>query len=107
MDSMSTALETTWIRTARVGAIGLALTILLLTLVLIGLSVGALARFLLPGPDPMSLPATAGFGIAGSLVGGVGRHFTGLGMLPGYVLSVGGAMVLIWFFKRRGAKPVA
>ncbi len=44
--------------------------LLLLTLVLVGLSVGALARFLLPGPDPMSLPATAGFGIAGSLVGG-------------------------------------
>ncbi len=89
-------------------AFGLAgLTILLLTLALIGLAIGALARFLLPGPDPMSLPSTAGFGIAGSLIGGLAGHFTGLGMLPGYVLSVGGAMGLIWFFKRRGAKPVA
>ena len=49
-----------------VGAISV---IFLLTLVLVGLSVEALARFLLPGPDPMSLPATAGYGIAGSLVG--------------------------------------
>jgi hypothetical protein len=54
----------------------------------------------------MSLPATAGFGIAGSLIGGLAGHFTGLGMLPGYVLSVGGAMGLIWFFKRRGSRPV-
>jgi uncharacterized membrane protein YeaQ/YmgE (transglycosylase-associated protein family) len=83
------------------GAVGV---LLLLTFVLIGLSVGALARFLLPGPDPMSLPATAGFGIAGSLVGGIiGR--LGAGALPGYVLSVGGAMLLIWFFKRRGQRP--
>ena len=81
-----------------VGAVGV---IFLLTLVLVGLSVGALARFLLPGPDPMSLPATAGFGIAGSLVGGVLGRF-GAGVVPGYVLSVGGAMLLIWFFTRRG-----
>ena len=80
------------------GAIGV---IFLLTLVLVGLSVGALARFILPGPDPMSLPATAGYGIAGSLVGGLlGR--LGAGVIPGYVLSVGGAMLLIWFFTRRG-----
>lgn len=80
------------------GAVGV---VGLLVFILIGLSVGALARFLLPGPDPMSLPATAGYGIAGSLVGGLlGRM--GAGALPGYVLSVGGAMLLIWFFTRRG-----
>jgi len=94
MDSMSTGTAIA----LSVGAIGV---IFLLTLVLVGLSVGALARFLLPGPDPMSLPATAGFGIAGSLAGGViGR--LGAGIVPGYVLSVGGAMLLIWFFTRRG-----
>ena len=83
------------------GAIGV---MFLITLVLVGLSVGALARFLLPGPDPMSLPATAGYGIAGSLVGGLlGR--LGAGLIPGYVLSVGGAMLLIWFFTRRRRKP--
>ena len=64
MDSMSTGTAIA----LSVGAVGV---IFLLTLVLVGLSVGALARFLLPGPDPMSLPATAGYGIAGSLVGGV------------------------------------
>lgn len=98
MDSTSTGAS----MALGLGAVGI---LLLLTFVLIGLSVGALARFLLPGPDPMSLPATAGFGIAGSLVGGIlGR--LGAGALPGYVLSVGGAMLLIWFFKRRGRTPV-
>jgi uncharacterized membrane protein YeaQ/YmgE (transglycosylase-associated protein family) len=88
-------------------ALGVAgLAIFLLILALIGLAVGALARFLLPGPDPMSLPSTAGFGIAGSIVGGLVGRLINLGVVPGYVLSVGGAMLLIWFFKRRGAKPV-
>src|SRR5947199_157719 len=36
-----------------------------------GLIVGGLARLALPGPDPMSLPATAGIGIAGSFIGGL------------------------------------
>ena len=89
-------------------ALGVAgLAIFLLILALIGLAVGALARFLLPGPDPMSLPSTAGFGIAGSIVGGMVGRLINLGVVPGYVLSVGGAMLLIWFFKRRGSKPIA
>jgi uncharacterized membrane protein YeaQ/YmgE (transglycosylase-associated protein family) len=87
--------------------VGAGLLIFFLIIALIGLAVGALARFLLPGPDPMSLPATAGFGIAGSMVGGVIGRLAHLGALPGYVLSVGGAMLLIWFFKRRGATPAA
>jgi len=37
------------------------LLVYLLVLVLVGLVVGALARLALPGPDPMSIPATIGF----------------------------------------------
>ena len=87
--------------------VGAGLVIFLIILAAIGLLTGALARFLLPGPDPMSLPATAGFGIAGSLVGGFVGRLTHIGPIPSYVLSVGGAMLLIWFFKRRGAGPAA
>ena len=36
-----------------------------------GLVTGALARWLLPGPDPMSWPKTILYGIGGSLLGGV------------------------------------
>ena len=85
--------------------LGAGLVIFLLILAVIGLVTGALARFLLPGPDPMSLPATAGFGIAGSILGGLVGRLTHWGAVPSYVLSVGGAMFLIWFFKRRKAAP--
>lgn len=43
----------------------------LLGWMIFGLIVGALARFLKPGPDPMGLIATMLLGIAGSVVGGV------------------------------------
>ena len=36
-----------------------------------GVVVGALARLAVPGPDPMSIWATATLGIAGSLLGGI------------------------------------
>ena len=35
-----------------------------------GLIVGGLARFVVPGPDPMGCLATIALGVAGSLVGG-------------------------------------
>src|SRR4051812_50181881 len=43
----------------------------LILLALSGLIVGALARLALPGPDPMSIPATIGIGLAGSFVAGL------------------------------------
>src|SRR5205085_8463110 len=39
-------------------------------LVIIGLIAGAVARLLMPGPDPMSIPMTIVLGIIGSFVGG-------------------------------------
>ena len=41
-----------------------------LVLFVFGLLFGALARLLVPGPDPMGIFATWALGIAGSLVGG-------------------------------------
>jgi uncharacterized membrane protein YeaQ/YmgE (transglycosylase-associated protein family) len=43
----------------------------LLSLLLTGLLVGALARLALPGRDPMSIPMTIGIGVAGAFVGGL------------------------------------
>ena len=43
----------------------------LIALIFTGLIVGALARLALPGRDPMSIPATIGIGIAGSLIAGL------------------------------------
>jgi len=42
----------------------------ILFLLLIGIVAGFLARLLVPGPDPMSVPATIMLGIVGSLIGG-------------------------------------
>ncbi|ABD11675.1 transglycosylase [Frankia sp. CcI156] len=42
----------------------------LVSWMLLGLVAGAVARLLVPGPDPMSIPATILLGIVGSFVGG-------------------------------------
>jgi len=42
----------------------------ILVLLVMGIIFGALARLILPGPDPMSLGATWLLGVIGSLVGG-------------------------------------
>jgi uncharacterized membrane protein YeaQ/YmgE (transglycosylase-associated protein family) len=87
------------------GAIGVGLGVLFLYFALSGLIVGAIARFVLPGPDPMSWPATIGFGLAGSFLGGLIGRFLNLPTGLGLVMSVAGAALLIWFFKRRKAAP--
>jgi uncharacterized membrane protein YeaQ/YmgE (transglycosylase-associated protein family) len=43
----------------------------LIWLAVTGLVVGALARFALPGPDPMSIGQTILIGLAGSFLGGI------------------------------------
>jgi len=42
----------------------------ILTLIIVGLIAGAVARFLVPGRDPMGIGATIVLGIVGSFVGG-------------------------------------
>jgi uncharacterized membrane protein YeaQ/YmgE (transglycosylase-associated protein family) len=39
-------------------------------LLVVGLIAGAIARLVVPGRDPMSLPGTLGLGVVGSFVGG-------------------------------------
>jgi uncharacterized membrane protein YeaQ/YmgE (transglycosylase-associated protein family) len=76
---------------------------------LIGLVVGALAKFLMPGKDPGGVIVTILIGVAGSLVAFfVGRA---LGLYatstegPGIIASILGAMLLLgayrWYAGRR------
>lgn len=58
-----------------------------------GLVVGAIARLLKPGKDDLSLLATLGLGVAGSLVGGLVAGLLGTGDL--FELNVLGAVVAI------------
>ena len=73
----------------------------LILLAVTGIVVGALARLLLPGRDPMSLLQTMLVGIAGSFVAGLvasaifdGRRGGGL------ILSVLFATLFVWLIRR-------
>ena len=77
----------------------MSLIAVLISLVIGGLIIGALARLALPGPDPMSIPMTIVLGIAGSLIGGlVARIFLGTG--GGFLFALIGAVVLLYLHRR-------
>ena len=64
-----------------------------------GLIVGALARLALPGPDPMSIPATIGLGLAGTFIGGI-VAWVFLGHAGGLIFAVLGATLLLYLHRR-------
>ena len=68
-------------------------------LLLGGLVIGALARLALPGPDPMSIPATIGLGVAGTLLGGIIGYLI-LGHWGGGLLALIGATLLLYLHRR-------
>jgi uncharacterized membrane protein YeaQ/YmgE (transglycosylase-associated protein family) len=67
-----------------------------------GLIVGAIARLLYPGKQPMSLVATMVLGIVGSLLGGfIGWAFgfnpeDGAFQGAGWIMSIVGALIVVW-----------
>jgi uncharacterized membrane protein YeaQ/YmgE (transglycosylase-associated protein family) len=73
--------------------------VFLLLLALSGLIVGGLARFAVPGPDPMSIWATIALGIAGSFVGGIVARLLGLEG-AGIILMVLGAVGVLLVYRR-------
>ena len=71
-------------------------------LLVVGIIAGALARLLVPGPDPMSVPATWLLGVVGSFVGGFlgyllfGRDLDdGPVQVAGILGSVVGAVIVL------------
>ena len=74
----------------------------IITWAVFGLVVGAVARLLYPGRQPMSLLATMALGIVGSLLGGfIGWAFgfdPGEGPFQGagWIMSIIGALVAVW-----------
>ena len=76
-----------------------------------GLIVGAFARLLVPGKQPMGILMTIGLGIAGALVGGfIGSLFFGPYTMtdaagatietawPGYITAIVGGVLVLWGF---------
>ena len=73
----------------------------LMSWILMGLVVGILAKWIMPGRDPGGIFLTILLGIAGAFVGGFIGSFLGLGTVTGFnlgslALAVGGALLLLW-----------
>jgi len=67
-------------------------------ILVIGLIVGLLARFLTPGPTPRGILVTIVIGIAGAVIATYGGQALGLyqvGETAGFIGSVFGAIVLL------------
>lgn len=70
-----------------------------------GLIAGAIAKYLMPGPDPGGILVTMIIGIAGAMLGGFLGSFLGFGSVDGFnlgsfVVAVFGAMLLLYGYRR-------
>jgi len=76
----------------------------ILSWIVMGLIVGLLAKFIMPGKDPGGLIITVLIGIAGAFVGGYVGSFLGLGTVTGFnlgsiLLATGGAILLLLLYR--------
>ncbi len=77
----------------------------ILSWLLFGLIVGALAKWLMPGKDPGGLFITILIGIAGAMVGGFLASLIGIGGVSGFnfgslIIAVAGALLLLWLYRK-------
>ena len=76
----------------------------LISFIIFGLIVGAIAKFLMPGKDPGGWLMTIILGIAGSFVGGMignllGGNSADVGSTAGWIGSILGAMLLLFLYR--------
>ena len=78
--------------------------------IIIGLIVGAVAKLLMPGKDPGGIFITMAIGIAGS----IGATFLGQmigwyrqGQSAGFIMSVLGAVLILWIYRLIKARTAA
>ena len=74
----------------------------ILTILIIGLIVGALAKLVMPGKDPGGFIITILLGVAGAFIAGWLGHALGwyeAGESPGIIMSVVGAVVLLAIYR--------
>lgn len=72
--------------------------------IVLGLIVGALAKFIMPGQDPGGIIVTILLGIAGAFVGGAVASFLGIGTFTGFnlgsiVIALIGAIILLAIYR--------
>ena len=76
----------------------------ILAWIVMGLIVGLLAKFIMPGKDPGGIIVTILIGIAGAFVGGLIGSFLGFGRVTGFnlgsiLLATGGAVLLLILYR--------
>ncbi|MGD9046116.1 MAG: GlsB/YeaQ/YmgE family stress response membrane protein [Desulfobacterales bacterium] len=72
--------------------------------IILGLVVGVIAKFLMPGKDPGGIIITILLGIAGAIGGGFISSALGFGQVTGFdlrslVIAVGGAIILLIIYR--------
>ncbi len=77
----------------------------LISWLVMGLIVGALAKWIMPGKDSSSVVGTVVVGIVGSMLGGWLGSLLGLGGVDGFNLgslavATGGALLLLWLLRK-------
>jgi uncharacterized membrane protein YeaQ/YmgE (transglycosylase-associated protein family) len=76
------------------------LVVYLIVLAVFGLVVGALARLLVPGPDPMGIGMTILVGLCGTFSAGLFSWYVLHRHGGGLVLSVLFSMLTVWLLRR-------
>lgn len=72
----------------------------IISTLIIGLVVGAIAKLLMPGRDPGGCFITILLGVAGAFVGTfLGRLMWGENYAAGWIMSIVGAMLLLLLYK--------
>lgn len=77
--------------------------------IVMGLVVGLLAKFIMPGKDPKGFIITILFGIGGGLLGGYLGTVLGLGTVSGFdlksiLIATGGAIIILLIFRALRSK---
>lgn len=77
--------------------------------IVMGLVVGLLAKFIMPGKDPKGFIITILLGIGGGLLGGYLGTVLGLGTVSGFdlksiLIATGGAIIILLIFRALKSK---
>ena len=87
---------------------------LIISIIIVGLIAGALARLIVPGKQDLSIPATILIGIVGSFVGGFLGYLlfhkdaqNGFFQPSGLIGSVIGAIIVLLLWMRVGGRSAA
>lgn len=77
----------------------------IITWLVMGLIVGALAKWIMPGKDPGGLVVTIIIGIVGAMIGGWLSTVLGMGGVDGFnlgsiAIATVGALILLWLYRK-------